>query len=92
MTDHKKLRRLTADIVTSYIGAQFVRPSDLADLIQKVHGALDSLAGPMASEPSFAQSRPMAQVRATIRPRGQVSIQDRRTFQLLRRRLEAQGL
>jgi predicted transcriptional regulator len=90
MIDESTLLGLTTAIVKSYVGAHRLRPAELPHLIHAIHGALDSLARPHPADACAPRKRSMTQVRASIRPRGLVSLQDRRTYQLLHRRLESE--
>lgn len=87
--DDKRLLGLTVSIVTGYVSAHAIAQTDLPALIRGIHDALTSLASPPALPAPGRRS--LAQVRASIRPRGFVSLQDRRIYQLLRRRLDAGG-
>jgi predicted transcriptional regulator len=90
MIDDSKLLDLTTAIVMSYVGANRLGPAELPYLIHAIHSALDSLARPHRAAVSASRKRSMTQVRASIRPRGLVSFQDRRTYQMLHRRLESE--
>jgi predicted transcriptional regulator len=89
MIDDSKLLGLTVAIVMSYVGANRLRAGELASLIRTVHDTLSSLTHPHHPLGPSSRKRSPSQVRASIRPRGLVSFQDRRTYQLLRRRREA---
>ena len=76
---------LTADIVAAHVSNNSVAVSDLAALIQNVHGALAGLGGP-APEPETKQE-PAVSVRASIKPDYLVCLEDGKKLKMLKRHL-----
>ena len=66
MDDRNDLITLTADIVSAHLANNTVAVGDVADLIKKVHGALQSVAGGASQEPEGKSH--VVSVRASIKP------------------------
>lgn len=76
---------LTADIVAAHVSNNSVAVSDLAVLIQNVHGALSGL-GTTAPEPEVKQE-PAVSIRASIKPDYIVCLEDGKKLKMLKRHL-----
>lgn len=76
---------LTADIVAAHVSNNSVAVSDLALLIQNVHGALAGLSGEQAA-PQVKQE-PAVSVRASIKPDYIVCLEDGKKLKMLKRHL-----
>lgn len=76
---------LTADIVAAHVSNNSVAVSDLALLIQNVHGALAGLSGEVAV-PQVKQE-PAVSVRASIKPDFLVCLEDGKKLKMLKRHL-----
>lgn len=76
---------LTADIVAAHVSNNSVAVSDLALLIQNVHGALSGLSGE-APVPQVKQE-PAVSIRASIKPDYLVCLEDGKKLKMLKRHL-----
>ncbi len=76
---------LTADIVAAHVSNNSVAVSDLALLIQNVHGALSGLSGEVPV-PQVKQE-PAVSVRASIKPDYLVCLEDGKKLKMLKRHL-----
>jgi predicted transcriptional regulator len=86
---------MTAEVVAAYVANNKVAPSDLADLIASVFGAL-SRTGQPAVEPveAAATVRKLTpgQIRKSITPDALISFEDGKGYKMLKRHLSTQGL
>ena len=79
------LLRMTADVVTAYVGNNTVAPSDLADVIRTVHTSLQQA---QASESSVAAApKPAVPVKKSITPDYLICLEDGRELKMLKRHL-----
>ena len=76
---------LTADIVAAHVSNNSVAVSDLAVLIQNVHGALTGLNGSVP-EPEVKQE-PAVSVRSSVKPDYIVCLEDGKKLKMLKRHL-----
>jgi predicted transcriptional regulator len=76
---------LTADIVAAHVSNNSVAVSDMALLIQNVHGALASLSGEQPA-PQVKQE-PAVSVRSSIKPDFIVCLEDGKKLKMLKRHL-----
>jgi predicted transcriptional regulator len=76
---------LTADIVAAHVSNNSVSVSDLATLIQNVHGALSGL-GRAVAEPEVKQE-PAVSIRASVKPDFIVCLEDGKKLKMLKRHL-----
>ena len=67
MADKTQLIELTADIVAAHVANNSVAVGDVANLVQRVHGALAGL-GQSAAEPEEQKKVPVESERASIKP------------------------
>ena len=81
---------LTAEIVSSYVCANRVDPSELPALIQTAHAALASLGAEPSVQPVVAKAS-AAEVRKSITPDGLISFIDGRSYKMLKRHLTTHG-
>ena len=83
---------LTADIVSAYISNNPVPPAELAQLISRVHGALNQLATTGHVEGKAADAGPLqpaVPIKKSVMPDYIVCLEDGRTFKSLKRHLRA---
>ena len=79
------LLRMTADVVTAYVGNNTVAPSDLADVIRTVHASLQQA---QASDSSVAAApKPAVPVKKSITPDYLICLEDGRELKMLKRHL-----
>ena len=79
------LLRMTADVVTAYVGNNTVAPTDLADVIRTVHASLRQA---QASETAVsAAPKPAVPVKKSITPDYLVCLEDGRELKMLKRHL-----
>jgi predicted transcriptional regulator len=83
---------MTADIVSAYVGANTLAPSDLPGFIRQVHSALAELARGEAAAPPAEPLRPAVSIRRSITPDHLISLEDGRAYKLLKRHLATLGL
>ncbi|HEX8639842.1 MAG TPA: MucR family transcriptional regulator [Allosphingosinicella sp.] len=77
---------LTSDIVASHVSNNRVSPSDMPDLIQRVHQALAGLSQQQAA-PEEEKKTPLVSVRASVKPDYIVCMECGRKQKTLRRHL-----
>jgi len=76
---------LTADIVAAHVSNNSVAVSDLSQLIQNVHGALNGLGGtPPVAE---IKQEPAVSIRSSIKPDYVVCLEDGKKLKMLKRHL-----
>ena len=79
------LLRMTADVVTAYVGNNTVAPTDLADVIRTVHASLRQA---QASESAVsAAPKPAVPVKKSITPDYLICLEDGRELKMLKRHL-----
>ena len=76
---------LTADIVSAHVSNNSVAVSDLAVLIQNVHGALAGL-GIATAEPEVKQE-PAVSIRSSVKPDFITCLEDGKKLKMLKRHL-----
>ena len=81
---HDMLITLTADIVAAHVSNNSVAVSDLAALIENVHGALSGLS---EKEAEAARPEPAVSVRSSIKPDYIVCLEDGKKLKMLKRHL-----
>jgi len=84
MEDHETLVTLTADIVAAHVSNNSVAISDIAILINNVHGALSNL-----GEKPVVEEKPVpaVSIRASVKPEYIVCLEDGKKLKMLRRHL-----
>jgi predicted transcriptional regulator len=90
MTD--RLKRLTAEIVSSYVEANRIGAPDLPGLIQSTFAALNDAGRPIVEEPEPIKKPTAAQIRKSITPDALISFVDGRPYRMLKRHLAKAGL
>ncbi|MDE0050086.1 MAG: MucR family transcriptional regulator [Rhodospirillales bacterium] len=79
------LLRMTADVVTAYVGNNTVAPTELADVIRTVHASLRQA---QASETAVsAAPKPAVPVKKSITPDYLICLEDGRELKMLKRHL-----
>ena len=87
MTENEEqLVSLTADIVASHVSNNSVAISDVATLIEKVHGALESISGARAL-PDPVKLEPAVSIRSSVKADYIVCLDDGRKLKMLKRHL-----
>ena len=79
---------LTTDIVTSYVSAHKMTPSDLTGLISEVHAALSSISNGK-SEPEPQNREPAVPIKNSVKPDHIVCLEDGKKFKSLKRHLRS---
>ena len=83
-SDHDLLR-MTADVVTAYVGNNTVAPTDLAEVIRTVHASLrEAHAGATAVAPP---PKPAVPIKKSITPDYLICLEDGRELKMLKRHL-----
>ena len=83
-SDHDLLR-MTADVVTAYVGNNNVAPTDLAEVIRTVHASLrEAQAGAAAVA---APPKPAVPIKKSITPDYLICLEDGRELKMLKRHL-----
>ncbi len=77
--------RMTADIVSSYLGGNVVEADDVAEVIKDVYGTIEQI-GCVAAEP--APQQPAVAVRRSVTPEYLVCLEDGRKLKMLKRHLK----
>lgn len=88
MADRTQLIELTADIVAAHVSNNSVAVGDVANLVQRVHGALAGL-GQSAQEPEEQKKVPVVSVRASIKPDYIVCMECGKKQRTLKRHLQS---
>ena len=84
VSDHDLLR-MTADVVTAYVGNNTVAPTELAEVIRTVHGSLrQAQAGEAAAA---APPKPAVPIKKSITPDYLICLEDGRELKMLKRHL-----
>lgn len=87
MTENEEqLVALTADIVTAHVSNNVVAISDVAPLIEKVHGALAGLGAPVAA--LEVKLVPAVPIRFSVKPDYIVCLDDGKKLKMLKRHLK----
>lgn len=87
MTENEEqLVALTADIVTAHVSNNVVAISDVAPLIEKVHGALAGLGAPVAA--LEVKLVPAVPIRSSVKPDYIVCLDDGKKLKMLKRHLK----
>ena len=76
---------MSADIVSAYVTRNHVAPSELANVIKAVHGALSAINSEAAAQPELKE--PAVPVKRSVTPDGIVCLEDGRKFKSLKRHL-----
>ena len=83
-SDHDLLR-MTADVVTAYVGNNTVAPSDLAEVIRTVHASLQEAQTGAAAV--AAPPKPAVPIKKSITPDYLICLEDGRELKMLKRHL-----
>ena len=79
------LLRMTADVVTAYVGNNTVAPSELADVVRTVHASLrQAQAG---EDDAAAAPKPAVPIKKSITPDYLICLEDGRELKMLKRHL-----
>jgi predicted transcriptional regulator len=83
-----------AEIVSAYVSKNSVQRSDLASLINSVHGALTTATTAGSGEPASPEQTKVTapQIRKSITPDFLISFEDGKRYKTLRRHLTLRGL
>jgi predicted transcriptional regulator len=93
MTDETPpVMEMTADIVSAYVAANPLSPADLPAFIGKVHDALAQIASGETAAPPSEPLKPAVSIRRSITPDHLISLEDGRSYRMLKRHLAKQGL
>ncbi len=84
VSDHDLLR-MTADVVTAYVGNNTVAPSELADVVRTVHASLRQAQAGEAAD--AAPPKPAVPVKKSITPDYLICLEDGRELKMLKRHL-----
>jgi len=85
---------LSADIVSSYVGANQLPAADLPDLLRRIHGTLAELSGAAVPEPEAAEPalpprpKPAVPVSKSVTPDAIICLEDGKAFKTLKRHLK----
>ena len=83
-SDHDLLR-MTADVVTAYVGNNTVAPAELAEVIRTVHASLREAHGGEAA--AAAPPKPAVPIKKSITPDYLICLEDGRELKMLKRHL-----
>ncbi|NNM73013.1 MucR family transcriptional regulator [Enterovirga aerilata] len=86
-----ELVRLTAELVSAYVGNNAVTQSDLPQLIASVHGSLSGL-GSQSQPLQTERPVPPVPIKKSITPDYIISLEDGRRYKSLKRHLAGRGL
>jgi predicted transcriptional regulator len=88
MADRTQLIELTADIVAAHVSNNSVAVGDVANLVQRVHGALAAL-DQAPEEPETQKKVPVVSVRASVKPDYIVCMECGKKQRTLKRHLQS---
>jgi predicted transcriptional regulator len=88
--ENQELITLTADIVAAHVSNNSVPTPEVANLIQSVYSALQSVGGP-APEPQAEKPKGAVSARASIKPDYLISMIDGKQYKMLRRHISQHG-
>jgi len=86
MEENNTLLEMTADIVSAYLGANTVQPSEVPALIASIHQALSQVSTGQP-EPEPEPKEPAVPIRKSITPDYLICLEDGRKFKSLKRHL-----
>jgi predicted transcriptional regulator len=81
---------LTADIVSAYVSNNAVTPTDLPNLIHRVHHALTHFKPAIATEEMLEPQKPAVTIKKSITPDYLICLEDGKKFKSLKRHLRSQ--
>lgn len=79
------LMRMTAEVVTSYVSNNPLPASELASIIQSVHGSLVALEG--GRDVKVEPQRPAVSIRRSVQPDYLVCLEDGKKLKMLKRHI-----
>jgi predicted transcriptional regulator len=85
--ENPQLAALTAEIVTSYVANNSVRPEELGTIIGDVHAALQRAPGASSAAEQGPQE-PVVSIRKSVTPEYLFCLEDGKKFKSLRRHLQ----
>jgi len=87
--DNETLITLTTDIVSAHVSNNKVASEDIADAIQGIYAALESLGKPVETVPEKPTGA--VSIRASVKPSHIVSMIDGKSYKMLKRHLSLNG-
>jgi predicted transcriptional regulator len=84
----QSLLALTAEIVAAHAGNNNVPLSEVAGLIERVHGALAGLGSPTSEPEAAVVRRPAVSIRSSVKPDHIVCLEDGKKLKMLKRHLQ----
>lgn len=85
--DHSEYIRITADIVSAFVGNNAVRTSELPPLIDAVHASLLKATETKAAEPVSESKPPAVPIKKSITDEYLICLEDGKRFKSLKRHL-----
>ena len=82
------LMRMTADVVSAYVGNNSLPTAQLADLIGAVYSSLKGLDG-RAPEPKVEPAKPAVSIKKSITPDYLICLEDGKKLKMLKRHLRS---
>ncbi|MDJ0948720.1 MAG: MucR family transcriptional regulator [Alphaproteobacteria bacterium] len=82
--DKEDVLRMTAEVVSAYVGNNVVASSDIPDLIRSVHGALSGLGSGADRQET---QKPAVAVRRSVTPDFIICLEDGKKLKMLKRHL-----
>lgn len=86
MDSRSELVEMTAEIVSAYVGANQLPPSELAGLIETVYSALASVSGRLEA-PAASDLTPAVPIKKSVTPEYLICLEDGKKFKSLKRHL-----
>jgi predicted transcriptional regulator len=88
-TDKRDVTALAADIISAYVSNNTLAPTELSQLIARVHEALATAATGPVEEPK-EELKPAVPIRRSVTPDHIVCLEDGKTFKSLKRHLQTE--
>ena len=84
--DNSILMGLTTDVVCAYVGNNPIAASDMSNLINDIHSALNTLAGPIIQPPA-ERPKPPVSIKKSLGEDYLICLEDGKPFKSLKRHL-----
>jgi len=84
--DRSNMLRMTTEVVAAYVSNNVLAPSQLAEIIRSVHGALDQLSGG-TGEAKQEALKPVVPIKRSVTPEYVICLEDGKKLKMLKRHL-----
>jgi len=84
--DRSNMLRMTTEVVAAYVSNNVLAPSQLAEIIRSVHGALDQLSDG-TGEAKQEALKPVVPIKRSVTPEYVICLEDGKKLKMLKRHL-----